>query len=234
MQECDETKADRSADDLHQDEGRRRGRRDAGERVGEGAGQGDRGVGEAGGAGEPVRRGDVAADGVGDGLESAGADAAEDDDDQPRGGDDLGQQRAGRGAVVIRQGDGVELEHQVGEHAADHAADDLGSDRERRLAGGDQAEHALDRGDDRVEAGRDRLERQDQRDQGGTGDQAVLQQLQAHVVRREALGRDAGADDGHHQERRTDRFRGHPATEVHPATPPMSAPRSARASGWTR
>ena len=97
-----------------------------------------------------------------------------------------------------------------------------------------ETEHALDRGDDRVEAGRDRLERQDQRDQGGPGDETVHQQLQARVARRESLGRDAGADDGHHEERRTDRFRGHPTTEAHPATPPISAPRSPRASGWTR
>jgi hypothetical protein len=61
--------------------------------------------------------------------------------------------------------------------------DHLRSDGQHGLAGGDQTEHALDRGDDRVEAGRDRLERQDQRDQGGPGDQTVLQQLQAHVVR---------------------------------------------------
>ncbi len=60
----------------------------------------------------------------------------------------------------------------------------------------DRPERALDQGDDRVERRRHRLQREDQRDQRAGGDDAVLQQLQADVARREPDGGDAGADDG--------------------------------------
>ena len=65
------------------------------------------------------------------------------------------------------------------------------------------AQGALDQGDHRVEGCRDRLQRDDQRDQRGAGGQAVLQQLQARPPR-QARGGDARADDRGDQERGAD------------------------------
>jgi len=150
--------------------------------------------------------------------------------------------------VMAGRGDGVEVEHQVRQHRAERTPDDLRCDGQRCLRGGHEPQRAFDDGDDRVEAGRDRLERQDQRHECGAGDQAVLEKLKADVVRREPLGGDARPDNRHNQEPGPDRLRGQPACkrdpaaindhgrlrETHPVTPPMSAPRSARAADWTR
>ena len=70
----------------------------------------------------------------------------------------------------------------------------------------DPAESALDQGHDRVERRGDRLERDDQRDQGGAGGEAVLQQLQAGVAGGEAGRGDPGPDHGRDQERRTEQL----------------------------
>ena len=137
----------------------------------------------------------------------------------------------------VENDDGVEVEHQVGEDGAEDAADDLGRRHGRGRRGVEHPEHALDQRHHRVERGRHRLERQDQRDQRGAGDQAVLEQLEADVVRAEPLRRDARADDRHHEERGADQLGDGPAREWggrHAVTPPSSALRSARASACTR
>ena len=105
----------------------------------------------------------------------------------------------------------------------------------------EESEAAFDERDDGVERGRDRLQREDERDEHGAGGEAVLQQLQSDVVRGQPGGGDAGTDDGSDQERGADEFGDCPTPEVdrarasavHPATPPMSAPRSASASRLT-
>ena len=107
-----------------------------------------------------------------------------DDQQQPDGGDHLGQpQRAGgpgrRGPL-----DGREVEHQVGEDRAEAAADDLGDDVEAGVAAADRAVGPIDEGDDRVEvAAGDRPEDQDQPDQRAGGGGGVLEQLQADIAR---------------------------------------------------
>ena len=60
---------------------------------------GDGWVGEAGGAGEPVRGGDVAGDGEGDRVGPAAAQRPEDDQHQAEGGDDLTEPQPAAGAV---------------------------------------------------------------------------------------------------------------------------------------
>ena len=101
-----------------------------------------------------------------------------------------------------------ELEHQVGHDRADDAADHLRREVDRDLPGGHAAEEPVGQRDHRVEvtAGH-RPEREDQRHQSGTGGQRVLQQLEADVVRRQALGRDARADDDGDQAGRAEELR---------------------------
>ena len=72
---------------------------------------------------------------------------------------------------VVRQGDRVEVEHQVRQDGADDPPATCAATSYRRVAGGHEPERALDERHDRVERRRDRLEREDQRHQGGAGDQ---------------------------------------------------------------
>jgi hypothetical protein len=85
--------------------------------------------------------------------------------------------------VVGRDRDGVQLEHQVGQHAARDPSGHLGDHRQRGLGSRDPSQQPFDDADHRVEARGHRLQGQDQRDQGRAGDQAVLQQLETDVVR---------------------------------------------------
>jgi len=101
---------------------------------------------------------------------------------------------------VVADVDRWQVEHQVREHHAEAAARDLAGDEQGSGGGRDSPEGTLDQGDDRVERGRDRPERQDQRDQHCPRDQGVLQQLQAHVLRGQALRGDTGPDDGRRQQ----------------------------------
>jgi hypothetical protein len=63
-------------------------------------GRWSRRVGEAGGAGEPVGGGDVGTDRERDAVRAPGANRAKNDQQQPGGGDDLGQPEPGAAAVV--------------------------------------------------------------------------------------------------------------------------------------
>ena len=88
------------------DEARRVGRGNAGERVAQAAGDGHRRIGERGRGGEPIGGGDVEADRGGHGVRLE-ADAAEDGGDQPEGGDELsGPLRRPRCAPSTRAGSG--------------------------------------------------------------------------------------------------------------------------------
>ena len=58
-------------------------------------------VGEAGRRREPVGAADPDADGERHGVGAAGADAAVDDEQQPDGGDDLGEPQRARGAALV-------------------------------------------------------------------------------------------------------------------------------------
>ena len=96
-----------------------------------------------------------------------------------------------------------------------------------RTGGGprvDPAERALDPGHDRVERRRDRLQREDQRDESRAGDQAVLEQLEAASSGDRRAAGDAGADHRHHEERGAHRLGGGPPRErgVHAERLPMS------------
>ena len=116
--------------------------------------------------------------------------------------------------AVGREGDGVEVEHEVGDHRADAGADDLGGDVGDELARGEAAEEAVGEGDDGVEVGaRHRPEGEDERDEPAGGGGRVLEQLQADVVGREPLGEDARADDDGDEQAGADRLGGEPAAE---------------------
>ena len=79
------------------------------------------------------------------------------------------------GALVGGDGDGVEVEHQVGQDRAERRRRPAVRRRARRpRRSPHQAQGALDQRDDGVEGGRDGLQRQDQGDEGGAGDEAVL------------------------------------------------------------
>jgi hypothetical protein len=96
------------------------------------------------------------------------------------------------------------VEHHVGHDGADHAAGHLGRDKGGGGAARHRAQRPLDEGDHRVERSRYRPQRQDQGDERGRGGDAVLQQLQPGIVRRQPRSGDARAHDGGDQERRPD------------------------------
>ena len=193
-QEADEDRGHGSAGQLHEEERRHRAGGDAGERVGERPGDRDGGVGEAGRAGEPVRSGDVAADGERDRVGASRADEPKITSDQPDRGDDLGEPQVGRRSGRSGRGRSASRSNiRLASTAPRTPPSDLGADQRRGIPRADLPERPLDEGDDRVERRRDRLQGEDQRDQGGAGDQAVLQQLEADVVGGEASGGNAGA-----------------------------------------
>ena len=165
-------------------------------------------------------------------LAATGANGAEDDHEQTERRHHFGQQTPTAAALMRRQVDRGQVEHQVGDDRTDEAARDLGVDQDDRVASRHGAERSLDQRDDRVERGRDRLQREDQRDQCAAGDDAVLQQLEPDVVRREPGGGDAGADDRGDEEGRADELgqRASGQSFGHADGAPISAARFANAS----
>ena len=107
------------------------------------------------------------------------------------------------------------FEHQVGDHCAEAAADDLGDDVEAGIASRDATKAAVDQGDDRVEVGTgDSAEHPDQGDQRASGSGRVLQQLEADIVGREAGRHDPRADDGDDQQAGAKSFGDQPSGEI--------------------
>ena len=219
----------KGADELGSDEARHRAGRDPGEGVGEHAGDGDRGVGEAGRRGEPVRGSDVAADGEGDRVGRVRRAALPKiDQQQAEGGHDLAEPESPAPvAVVGRDGDGVEVEHQVGDDRPEQRRPQSArATRAAAVGGRDRRPSDLGQGHDWVERGRDRLERQDERDQNGAGGEAVLEQLQPDVVGGEALPRRSRSRSRRRPGtpcRRNSAVARRASVAVTPATPPMSA-----------
>jgi hypothetical protein len=101
----------------------------------------------------------------------------------------------------------IESEHQVRHQGAEDSAGELSAEERGRNAGSDDTESPLDQRDDGVERRRHRLQRQDECDQGRAGDQAVLQQLQPEIVRRQALRGDPGPDHRGDQKRGANQLR---------------------------
>ncbi len=99
--------------------------------------------------------------------------------------------RRGR-AVVRRDADRGEGEHAVGDDGAEDAAGDLGGQVGERVAPAQAAEAGVGERHDGVEmtAG-DGSEHEDDREQAGGRGGGILEQLQADIVRRERLRRDA-------------------------------------------
>ena len=183
VERSDEAIAQHTADELHEHEHGNRSRRDASEGVGQGPSHSDSRVGEAGGAGEPIGRSDVATDRESNGVGAPGPDGPEDDEQQPQGGDHLAQPQPAARADVCGDVHCVDVKHQVGDDGAECPPDELSEHEYGGVAGADRPECPLDERDDRVERRRYGLESQDERDQGAAGDQAVLQQLQPNVIR---------------------------------------------------
>ena len=96
MEEFRQRHGETATEQLGGDERRRRGRLDAGERVGQRPGEGHGRVGERRRGGEPVRGRDVAADRKGCGHGPAGAHDAQDDHEQPERGHDLAEPQPAR------------------------------------------------------------------------------------------------------------------------------------------
>ena len=104
-----------------------------------------------------------------------------------------------------RELDGRQREHEVGDHRPAHGAADLGDQIGDRFGRGQAGEEAVGQGDDGVEVSTgDRSHGKDDRHQGGGRGRRVLEQLEAGVVRGQALGGDAGADNCNEQEGRAD------------------------------
>ena len=102
---------------------------------------------------------------------------------------------------------GGQVEHQVGEDRSGAAAENLGDDVDTGVGGGDRAVSAGDERHGGVEVGtRHGTEDQDQRDQRRAGCGRVLQQLQADIGGRQALGHDPGPDHGHDQQTGAERL----------------------------
>ena len=117
--------------------------------------------------------------------------------------------------LCVDRFDGRQLEHEVGDHRSEAAADHLGDDVEPGVAGGDRAEQAVDDGDDRVEVGaRDGAEHEDQPDQRPGGRRCVLEQLEADVAGRESAGHDPRTDHRDDQQGGAERLGGEPPGEV--------------------
>jgi RibD C-terminal domain len=91
VEDQDDADTDGGPEHLHADERRRRAGRDTGERVSEHPAHRDRGVGERGGAGEPVRGADVGADRWRGQQAASRAGQGEDQRDQAGGGDNLAE-----------------------------------------------------------------------------------------------------------------------------------------------
>ena len=128
---------------------------------------------------------------------------------RPEGGNDLAEPEAAARSGVGREGDGVEVEHDVGDDRAEAGAADLGGDVGQEVAGGEPAEDAVGEGDDGVEVGaRHRPEGEDERDEPAGGGGGVLEQLQASVARGQTLRHDPRADDDGDEERGAGGFGG--------------------------
>ncbi len=190
------------ADELGDDEPGDGAGGDAGERVGEDPADGDRGVRERRGGGEPVGGADVGADGGRGEDAAAGAGEREDERDEPAVATTSPSHRWCSGPVLAGQLADGHLEHEVGQHGAGDGADDLGDgvgDRPRRRTSRCRArrpssQSAADTTGLKCapETGpNSRMSTVNPKDRGG----GVLQQLQADVAGREAFGCDAGPDD---------------------------------------
>ena len=113
----------------------------------------------------------------------------EDQQHQPRGGDDLAEQRPGVDANLGRDRR-THTEHRVRQQGPEDPADDLGEDVQtdvlaRGATAGAAADDPVRGGDDRVEVRPGTgPEQQDQHAQPERSREAVLQQLQPHIVRR--------------------------------------------------
>ncbi len=108
---------------------------------------------------------------------------------------------ASRGPVLDRNAHRGQGEHQVGGNRAGNASDNLGGQVGRRVTPGHAAEGCIDERHDWVEmTARDGAEHQDDREQPGCGGGGVLQQLEAGIAGRQALGGDARADHQRGQE----------------------------------
>jgi len=188
-------------DELEPHEPRHRRRGDAGQGVRQHAREGHRGIGEARRRGEPVGGRDVGAHGEGHHRAPPGAHHPEDHEHEPEGGDRLGEEVRSRGPVMRRQRQRRQAEHGVGGDGAGGAAGELRQDIGHRGPGPKPPEEPVDQGDHGVEMGpRHGAHGEDDRHQGRCGGGGVLEQLEPHLVRRQALGGDPGPHHGGHQE----------------------------------
>ncbi len=87
------------------------------------------------------------------------------------------------GTFVRRDGGRVEAEHQVRRDRPSQTTKDLCRGQHGRSPGVDHPQGTFGERHHGIERCRNRLERQDQCDEGGTGGEAVLQKLQSDVVR---------------------------------------------------
>ena len=112
-----------SADQLRSDERRDTVRRDPGERIRQAARDGDRGIGERRGGGEPVRRADVRRHRSRHRVRRAWCDEA-DAGDEPEGGDPLGKPLGSASAGFQRRIEHRQRKHQMRDDGAGNPARD--------------------------------------------------------------------------------------------------------------
>jgi hypothetical protein len=116
--------------------------------------------------------------------------------------------------MLGRDADRRQSKHGVGEDGAGDAAGDLRGHVGQDIAATQPSEDRVGDGHRRVEvpAG-DRAEHEDDRVEARRGRRGILEQLQAHVVGGEPLGRDARTDHERGQQRRAEELRQETAGE---------------------
>ena len=138
----------------------------------------------------------------------------EDHQDQPEGGDHLGQEMRGRGPVLRGDTDRRLGEHQVRQDRADDAAGHLRGQVGRGVAPAQPAERRIRERHHRVEMGAGhRPEHQDDGEQPRRRRRRVLQQLQARGARGQALRGDPRADHDRGQEAAAEELGSQPAPQ---------------------
>jgi hypothetical protein len=97
------------------------------------------------------------------------------------------------------------LKHQVSDRHANESTPELRADINRHFRPTDSALRRIRYRDSRVEMrSGDRSEREDERDEGGTGRDGVREQCHRYVSRCQSVAHDPGPDDGSQQHRCAD------------------------------
>ena len=137
------------------------------------------------------------------------ANAAENGGNQAERGDELARPLAEAGPCLAAKLKQIEPEHEMSEHGACAAANDLHTDIGKRGMAVEPAAQPCDQADRWVEVrARDRRKNRDDDIEHCAGRDRVAQKDDGLVTAGEVLGHNAGAYDRHHQDERAERLGG--------------------------